>query len=306
MIYKNEDKEDYKADFSVEKPIFIVGAPRSGNTWLGQVLENHRDVACWDETNNIWIWGNLNKPDDVLTEKDCSTKIARYIRYRYDLYLREKEAQRVCDKTPRNCLRMPMILKVFPDAQFIMLLRDGRSVINSTQKELHREGEEPLPVFLKNQTRQVSKKLRQITIWEIPGLIPSAIFRLKRMMGVQLNYWGAKPPGWKEWVNRYPEHILLAKQWAATIEKVMELRQQLPSESYLEIKYEDLMLSTETEIKKVTRFLELEDTDNLIEYAIQTADPSRMHKWKEEIDEAKLQEVKDIMEPVMNKIGYQW
>ena len=40
----------------LEKPIFIIGAPRSGNTWLGRVIENHESVVCCEENNNIWTW----------------------------------------------------------------------------------------------------------------------------------------------------------------------------------------------------------------------------------------------------------
>ncbi len=289
-----------------QAPIFIIGAPRSGNTWLGKVLETHENIICWDETNNLWTFGNLDKPDDVLLAEDCNLWISRYIQQRFDSYLADKSAQRVCDKTPRNCLRVLMIKKVFPNAKFILLLRDGRSVINSTQKELHRNGEEPIHIFLKNQLAQTFRKLRQITIWEIPGLIPSAIFRIKRLMGLQLSYWGARPPGWKEWINNYPEHVLLAKQWSATIETAIELSQKLPVDSFLEIKYEDLMIYTEREIQKIASFLNLENAEDVVNYAIQTADPRRIDKWRSELDDAKLADIKDIVEPTMKKIGYSW
>ena len=297
---------DTSSDIKIDRPIFIVGAPRSGNTWLGRVLDQDSSIVCWEETNNIWTWGNLRKSDDVLIEKDATSRITQYIQNKYNIYLGSKGGSRICDKTPRNCLRIPLVRTIFPDAKFIMLLRDGRSVINSTQKELHRGGTEPVSVVLQKQTKQALYKLRHVKPWEFYTLAPSAIIRIKRLLGLQLNYWGARPPGWRKWVDRYPEHVVLAKQWAGTIETALEFGRTLPSSHYLEVKYEDLMTSTETEMRRLINFIELENADSIVKYAVDTADGSRIHKWRKELDRTQLNEIEEIMKPMMQHIGYTW
>lgn len=290
----------------LEKPIFIIGAPRSGNTWLGRVIENHESVVCWEENNNIWTWGNTHKPDDVLTEKDVTPKIKNYLREQFDLYLTKHSGNRVCDKTPRNCLKIPFIHKIFPDAKFVMLLRDGRSVINSTRKELHRGEKNPFYVTLKSQIIEAYRRLQRISVWEWYTYLPSLKSRIKKVLGMRLDYWGVRPPGWKEWINHDPEHILLAKQWAAAIAIATEFGRSLPPEKYLEVRYEDLMTSPQTEILRVADFLELEDPGALVKCAVESADSSRIYKWKHEIEIERLNEVQHIIEPVMQKLGYTW
>ena len=282
----------------LEKPIFILGAPRSGTTWLGRGFEIHPDVAYWHEISNIWMWGNANKPDDRLTEDNLTPKIQRYIKKKLVNYLEKYNKKRICDKTPRNCLRIPFISAIFPDAKIVMVLRDGRSVINSTKNELNQSKGIPW--------QEVYRRLKEIPVWEWRVFLPRLRSRLKRMLGIPLDYWGARPPGWQEWVGKYPPHMVLAKQWTATMEIAIEEGRKLPPENYLEVHYEDLVASAQEEIDKIAEFAELKNPEPIIEYAVSTADPSRTNKWKESLDENVLKEIKKIMEPTMTKLGYPW
>ncbi|MFP5268755.1 sulfotransferase family protein [Coleofasciculus sp.] len=283
---------------SVEKPIFILGAPRSGTTWLGKAFDQHPDLACWAEISNIWMWGNTHKTDDQLTDKDLNPPIKRYIQKRFAEYLEKYHKKRICDKTPRNCLRISFIQAVFPDAKIIMLLRDGRSVINSTKKELNRPKNVPW--------KEAYSRLKEVPVWEWSVFLPRITSRLKRMVGIPLDYWGARPPGWQEWVNQYSREALLAKQWSETMEIAIAEGRKLPPENYLEIRYEDLVSSPQDKIHEIAHFAELDSPEPIINYAMATADPSRTNKWKDSLDPNILQEIKEIMEPTMSKLGYPW
>lgn len=282
----------------IEKPIFILGAPRSGTTWLGKAFDQHPDLACWAEISNIWMWGNTHKTNDQLTENDLNPKIKRYIQKKFTDYLEKYHKKRICDKTPRNCLRISFIQAVFPDAKIIMLLRDGRSVINSTKKELNRPKNVPW--------KEAYSRLKEIPVWEWSVFLPRITSRLKRMVGIPLDYWGARPPGWQEWVNQYSREALLAKQWSETMEIAIAEGRKLPEENYLEIRYEDLVSSPQDKIQEIANFAELDSPDPIINYARATADPSRTNKWKDSLDQTILQEIKEIMEPTMSKLGYPW
>lgn len=174
----------------VEKPIFILGAPRSGTTWLGKVLAQHPDIAYWGEINNIWTWGNANRPDDVLTEANLNPKIQKYIANKFANHLKKYNKIRICGKTPRNFLRIPFIHAVFPDAKIILILRDGRSVINSTKKKLN--SSEGL------KWKEIYYRLKEVPFWEWHAFLPRLRSRLRRMLGKPLDYWGARPPGWQD------------------------------------------------------------------------------------------------------------
>ena len=280
-----------------QKPIFIVGAPRSGTTWLGEAMKRHPELHMLHEISNIWMWNNANKSDDVLTEDDLDRRIKKYIRKKFVNYQQESGKNRICDKTPRNCLRIAAIKAIFPDAKIIMLLRDGRSVINSTKQELNRPQEVPW--------QEIIARLGSVSIWEWYVFLPRLKSRLKRMLGVPLDYWGARPPGWQDWVGKFPPHIILAKQWVATMETAIAQGRQLDSENYLEISYEEIISEPLVGLQKIADFTELE-LEPLIDYAVGTADPSRINKWQDNIDRDILNDLEAIMKPTMSKLGYRW
>lgn len=81
---------------------------------------------------------------------------------------------------------------------------------------------------------------------------------------------------------------------------------KLPSKNYFEISYEELTNSPQEGFQKLIDFAELDYSDSVIEYAVATADPSRANKWQDLLDQTVLNEVREIMEPVMSKLGYCW
>ena len=278
--------------------IFILGAPRSGTTWLGKTFERHPEIDCWYENNAVWTWGNSRKPDDVLTEENLDPKIKKYIQKRFMEFSQKSGKKYVFDKTPRNCLRIPFIHAVFPEAKVVMLLRDGRSVISSTKKKLKQPKRVPL--------KEIKSRLRNMSIGEIHTLIPRLIPRIKSMMGIKLDYWGARPPGWNEWIDRYPPQSLLAKQWAATMTIAVNEGRKLPPENYIEVRYEDLVNYPQEEFTKLTSFLEIENPQPIINYAESSSDPQRINKWKSSLNQNTLDEIKEIMQPTMTQLGYSW
>jgi Sulfotransferase family len=282
----------------IEKPIFILGAQRSGTTWLGKAFEQHPDIASWNEIRHVWIWGNPNKPDDVLLASDLTPKIKQHIEKSFIKYLEKREKTRICDKTPSNCLRIPFIREVFPDAKILLLIRDGRSVISSTQKKLNQPAGVPW--------KEMNRRLSNIPIWEWHLFLPRLASRFKTIIGKPLDYWGVQPPGWQEWVGKYPSHVVAAKQWAEMLKVAIQEGRKLPPENYLEVYYEKLAAAPQQELEKIIQFAHIDRPDPIVEYLVSTADASRTDKWKESIDPQALNDIRKIMEPMMIQLGYEW
>ena len=123
----------------LNRPAILLGTHRSGTTWLGDALSQAPELAYWPEPRQVWVYRNWFRDDDRLTEADATPPIARYIRSRFDRFTRRHSATRFCEKTPSNCLRVPFVREVLPDARFVLIIRDGRAVLRSTQ-EIHRQG----------------------------------------------------------------------------------------------------------------------------------------------------------------------
>jgi tetratricopeptide (TPR) repeat protein len=116
-----------------ERPVFIVGLPRSGTTLTEQVLAGHSQVFGAGELH-------LGREDFQMLAKDRSEDgafeglarldagTARRIAERHlkQLQALDAEKARVADKMPDNCLYLGLLAVLFPRAKFIHCKRDLR------------------------------------------------------------------------------------------------------------------------------------------------------------------------------------
>jgi pimeloyl-ACP methyl ester carboxylesterase len=139
---------------------FIGGAPRSGTTWVQQILDLHPEVSCRGEglfqkqlaepleaamtqrgealaAKNTGLFGHtggypLPAPDDV--EFLLGTAIL--------LALRQHGAGKTCraigEKTPENVFFFPRLKQLFPRAKCIAIARDPRDVLTSAWHFFHK------------------------------------------------------------------------------------------------------------------------------------------------------------------------
>ncbi|HEX2241438.1 MAG TPA: sulfotransferase, partial [Actinomycetota bacterium] len=118
----------------LERPIFIVGAPRSGSSLLHSVLVASRQIGHWSgEAHEVWEADHhpafRQWSSNVLEATDATPEAVARIRRQF--FLATGPRKRFLEKTPRNSLRIPFIETIFPDALFIHLKRDGRDNVNS-------------------------------------------------------------------------------------------------------------------------------------------------------------------------------
>ncbi len=127
-----------------ENPIFIVGAPRSGTTLLRSLIDAHPNICCptWEtglfERFRAIIDGDIQwhfKNDPALAvDREGLLKWMR--RSADDLMLQLTAATqkpRWAEKTPAHVFQIELIHELYPQAQFIHILRNGRDVVRSLQ-----------------------------------------------------------------------------------------------------------------------------------------------------------------------------
>jgi hypothetical protein len=127
------------------RSIFVLGCPRSGTTVLGESLQRHPQVCGGTETHffipvlqafdEVWQYSVERLPSHLnWLEAEGIGKEAfllHYARGLKDVIASRATCERWLDHTGGNVLVWDMLRKVFPDAQFVLIVRDGRNVVES-------------------------------------------------------------------------------------------------------------------------------------------------------------------------------
>jgi hypothetical protein len=131
----------------LERPVFIMAAPRSGSTLLFETLactpqfwtvggEAHWLVEGFDHLSP----GAPGIDDNRIDASHATDELGAEMRQRLLERLQGPQQQplpanaaavRLLEKTPKNALRIPLFAKLFPDARFVFLWRDPRDNLSS-------------------------------------------------------------------------------------------------------------------------------------------------------------------------------
>jgi hypothetical protein len=128
-------------------PIFVGGLQRSGTTLMRTLLDRHPHIAgipeearfLQDERFELFFSGLL-----VQYSKRCGLlgigaaeldhAVAAFVDSLFAPYTSRKGAHRWAEKTTTNILRIDYLSRLFPDAQFIHMIRDPRDILCSRKQ----------------------------------------------------------------------------------------------------------------------------------------------------------------------------
>lgn len=136
-----------------KNPVFIVGSPRSGTSIFNKMIAECDDVANLSEAIFIWSPSDRNPDcDHVKTAEDATPEEALRIRSGFGFYQFIRRKRVFVNKCPRSSVRLAFIKRLFPEARYIHVYRDGRavvaSIINIIEREKFRQ-QIPLGAFCK-------------------------------------------------------------------------------------------------------------------------------------------------------------
>ena len=185
---------------------------------------------------------------------------------------------RLLEKTPENCLRLPFLEALFPDAKVVYLVRDGRANVSSLM-----EG------------------------WRQPHLFPGYQVPEKVVIpGVDRDRWAfTLIPGWRDLLGRTLEEIC-AWQWIRCNSAVLNYL-EAGKLSSIQVKYEDLIHNPGTELAKISEFIGI-DFDQELKWSAGklprvniVSDPGA-EKWRKNL--VAIQRIEPLLEPLMKEFGY--
>jgi hypothetical protein len=107
----------------VQRPVFVIGAPRSGTSFLGQSLAALPSLSYHAEPPATKAAARRVYRGDWPFER--ARRFYQRV-YRWLLRVRLDGDRRLAEKTPRNAFIVPFLARAFPGAQFVHIIRDGR------------------------------------------------------------------------------------------------------------------------------------------------------------------------------------
>jgi len=124
----------------LDRPVFIVGLPRSGTSIFVRLLADTKHLAQWSEAPVVWDprWRDRTN-DHRWTAEHATPDAVRRIDNNFAWYTAWKGQRRFLNKHPRNALRVPFLVAGWPDGLLLDLQRDPRAVVNSLVDRTRRE-----------------------------------------------------------------------------------------------------------------------------------------------------------------------
>lgn len=254
-----------------DKPIFILGNPRSGTSLLRLMLDTHTDI-CIPPESHFFLWleekygdWEINMLDNYLNDLFASTKFETWslnrenlklyleqkqiksyaqlnsIIYSYYAYVKNKDIKFWGDKNSLWIEKLSKINKYYPQAYYIHIIRDGRDVACS-YKDLNK---------------------KQSKSQYAPNL-PSKI-------------------------------EVIAKDWVKNIEAIDVFLTHIDINNKIVIHYEDLITNTKSTLRKVLNKIDLDPVEVQMEYYKKPKteiEPEAFFDWKEKL--TKPPDVKNI------------
>lgn len=218
------------------RPIFIVSSPRSGSTLLFETLsrapglftiggESHgviEGVPAFSVPARGWTSNRLDANDARPQPVERLAEV-------FYTALRDRDGQpaagpaRMLEKTPKNALRVPFFDAAWPDSNFVFLYRDARQTIASMAEAWQ------------------SGHFR--TYPRLPGWtgLPWSLLLV---------------PGWRD-LNGLPLAEVIARQWATTMDILLDDLAALAEVRVQAIDYEDFLRSPQQAIDGLAARLDI-------------------------------------------------
>jgi sulfotransferase family protein/aspartyl/asparaginyl beta-hydroxylase len=259
---------------AIERPIIILSAPRAGSTLLFETLAQAAGIFTIGGESHALIEsiaalrpGRGIVTSNRLTRKDATSAIVEELRLKFAARLRDRDGlppsavARLLEKTPKNALRVPFFLEVFPDARFVFLHREPRANLSSMMQAWRAKG--------------------WVTYRQLPGWPGPWSLLL--------------PPGYERLQGRPLEEIV-AYQWRAANETILDDLESVARDCWTSVSYEDLIRDPRAEVERLLKFAGLAMDPRLDEYLSKPLPLSRHtktapapDKWRQ--DEAEIERV---------------
>lgn len=270
-------------------PVFVVGCSRSGTTVTYETISASPELrSLGHEIPEFWdsLWGPAhNGWESEAAGAEHARPEHRDAVQRY--FFQRLGRGRIIDKTCINVMRVPYLHRLFPEARFVYIHRDGRDNVSSMMDGWLHDGHFALAKSL--------------------GPFPCAV----NIEGGRFKEWSFfLPPGWRDYNNARLEEVC-AYQWLTANRMALDAARTIPPTQWIQLRYEDVFDRPVDMFRAVFERLELEFDDaaqsrcatlNLRPTSIVKGAPKKQ-KWKEH-HPAAIERILPMINPLLAELGY--
>ena len=275
------------------KEIIVVGAARSGTKIMRDTLAVA--LGCGSVPYDIgYVWhAHVSCEHDAFRPNDLDEAGVRYVRrfiQRYGLGHRA-----VVEKTVGNALRIPAVHRVFPDACYVHLIRDGVDVVKSAA----REWEAPTDY------RYVARKLRHFPVSQLPTYGVDYLRRALRRgrTDVDLPVWGPRYPGVDADARIDPLGVVCAKQWAACVSSADEGFREVDAQ-VIEVRYEEFVRHPAKTMYQVAEAVGIDPDPPGLRQVVSAVITPTSNRARGCLDESLTHQLSEVMDVDLKRLGY--
>jgi hypothetical protein len=259
---------------ALKRPVFVVGAARSGTSFLGDCIGRLPEISYHREPPATKAAGRYVYQDMWSYRR---SKLFFSSIYRMLLWMEKDGDLRFSEKTPTNVFLIPFLAKAFPESQFVHIIRDGRDASSSHMQK--------------------------------PWLRAEDAFSGDREPGGYL--YGPWPKFWVE-PERRDEFLRtsdarrMAWAWRRYTEAGMAQADALGPERYHELRYESLVRDPDSEGERILDFLGIDAAKSRETFlaSTQRADDSSVGTWRNTFYKSELAEIDAEAGDLLRELGY--
>ncbi len=246
-----------------------------GDTTVERFINDGLDVSYSSPSEAIRIWELYIDSDNshYLDENYDNPEMEDYLKKTIKKHLKYFQVSRFINKNPDNSARIRYLNKLFPDACFIHIVRDGRAVCQSLLKFRKAAAD-----FFGTEHRHAKSGVKG-----------------ERWDEIQ-KYWNSEPVK------------SIGLLWLDVMETLERDRQVIDPHRYLELRYEDFVGEPNQYLHKIVEFCDLAWTPTVektfTKVAAKISLGNRNDAWKEKLTSEEIEQLMAIIQPKMHEYHY--
>ena len=305
----------------IDKPVFIIGCPRSGTSLLFRILSSSKDLwSLYRESNDIWnkFLNRFHKgnENDTLTGSDLNEEAKNFLlnefhRHSLNNYLLGYVLR---ENLLKNIYLMPSVELIASCNLFLkrLFLKQYRLVEKSPRNcfrisFINKLFKDCKFIFLKRDGRTNINSL--LEGWNKKGRyiredLNGEVVKINGYNGTSWKF--VKPPDWKKYLDK-PLEKVCAFQWVSSNQSAIRGLESVEKDRKFTISYEELIEAPKVIVSRICDFVEIPFSEELKKITDElplvnvTSSPDK-NKWKKNL--SLIENVYPVIEPVMEQLGY--